>query len=237
MDKKISQGVTPIEELEPQTDLTVTDVMKVEEYTQKGMPGLASLTEAQLTRVMDLYLSGKTYTQISSVLNIKRVTVMYLSHKFDWFAVRRDFMREMDGSIKARLMEEKIRNQDFLLSLTQFFQEKIGKQVNKYLKTGNEEDSNLSMKDLEKFFKAVELLNKFETSPRKPGDSAAVGLNVGDGVNIKKISENEVEITPKAQVAASMLKRLADSRRGIPVNQEAEVIQTSERENKTDETK
>lgn len=232
MDSK--HNLVPIEELELTTDLTLVDIAKVNDFKEAGMPGLAALGEAQVTRIMDLYLSGKTYTQISSALNVKRVLVMYIAQRFDWFVVRRDFFNEMESSIKQRLLEEKIRNQDFLLQLTHFYQSKLGKQVNKFLKTGNEADAEIDPKVVAQYFKAVEILNKFDSAP-KAAAASAIGLNLGDGMSIKKISETEVEITPRAQVQKEMLKRFADSRRNLQTNPSEEAKALAEKEEKTED--
>lgn len=198
------------------SDLNDNDYAKIQEYVDAGLPNIAKVDEVLLTRVMDLYLSGKTYHQISQITKTQKVVIMYLSHKFNWYDLRKDYLLDLEATIRGRLIEAKVVNQDFLLQLTHMWQKKIGNKIAKYLATDNEQFANeIDLKEVDKYLKTVEILHRLDAQPRAPGQSnPAVGFNLGEnGVTITKTGENEVEITPKNKAIGEALKSFADSRR------------------------
>ena len=61
--------------------------------------------------------------------------------------------------------------------------------------------------------KSVDLLDKISTEKIPTNSRPTVGLNLGDGVTVQKIGENEVSITPKQKTHQEMLKEFADLKR------------------------
>jgi hypothetical protein len=211
-EKKI-QILNPSEGHEdPLSDFTPKDITLIEKFQNDGLPGIAGIDETKLTQMMDLYLSGKTYVQISSAMRIAKPVIMYLSKKFQWYVARREYLVDVEKSLSSRLIESKIESQDFLLTLSQGWQEYMGKKVKKYISSGDERFINeIDLKVLDKYLKTLEILHK--TGGSGEGKNPTVGLNLGGGVTVKKINDNEVEITPKEKKLGDMLKKLADERR------------------------
>lgn len=199
---------------EPQTDLTPKDLEVVNGYIAAGLPDVTRLDEIKLARVLDMYLSGRTYLQIAMTMQVPKQIVLYLSHKFNWFQVRQEYLVDLDANAKQRVMEAKLMNQDMLMQLQQMWRKKIGDKITKYLATGNEDFANsVDLKEVDKYLKSVEMLHRLG-SDRAPGQqNPTVGLNLGDGVTITKKGDNEVEITPKNKAIGDMLKQFADFRR------------------------
>jgi antitoxin component of MazEF toxin-antitoxin module len=54
--------------------------------------------------------------------------------------------------------------------------------------------------------KSVDLLDRISSEKIPTNSRPTVGLNLGDGVTVKKVGENEVTITPKQKTHADMLK-------------------------------
>ena len=166
--------------------------------------------------MLEMYLSGKTYRQIATTMSIKKEIVLYMSYKFNWFELRQDYLVDLESSMRGRVLEAKIVNQDFLLQLQAMWQKKIGSKISKYLATDNEEFANeIDLKEVDKYLKTVELLQKLASEGKNPADSTRpmVGVNAGDGVTIVKTGENSIEITPKSKAIGDALKMFADSRR------------------------
>lgn len=201
---------------DPTTDLTANDLVAIDMFVNDGTPGLSSIDEVKMTRIMDLYLSGKTYRQISTTLRVNKSLVLYLSNRFKWFTMRQEYLADLEQSIRGRLIEAKIVNQDFLLQLQHMWQKKIGNSINKYLATDNEDHVNaIDLKEVDKYLKTVEMLHRLTADPKEGGQKAPlVGLNMGDGVTITKSEDgSSVEITPKQKVVSDMLKQFADLKR------------------------
>src|SRR5271170_7549595 len=105
---KMSDTKTMILAPEPESDFTEIDMEKISAFREAGLPGLARVDDVILTRIMELYLSGKTYNQISKTLNLNKAIILYLSHKFDWFMVRKEYLIDLEKSIQGRIMEAKV---------------------------------------------------------------------------------------------------------------------------------
>lgn len=202
---------------QPENDFTQKDLAVIQAYQEAGLPGIATVDETKLTRILEMYLAGKTYRQIARTMQVEKQLVMYLSYKFGWFVVRKEYLDDLEENIRARVLAAKVTNQDFLLQLQQMWQKKIGSNINKYLATDNVDFANaIDLKEVDKYLKTVEMLHKLSgEKPANAGDNnrPMVGLNAGDGVTITKTGDNSVEITPKAKVIKDQLKELADFRR------------------------
>jgi hypothetical protein len=70
-----------------ESDITPKELIKVQEFKEAGMPGLTKVAqnEVAMTKTLDLYMSGKTYGEIATIVGIKKDIVLYLAHKFDWY--------------------------------------------------------------------------------------------------------------------------------------------------------
>jgi antitoxin component of MazEF toxin-antitoxin module len=209
------RGITVLDNSK-ETDITPKELVKIAEFKEAGMPGLASIAQNQvvLTKALDLYMSGKTYVEISKIAGIKKEIVLYLAHKFDWYGAKMEQLTILDANIKDRILQANLVNKDFVLQIQQFFLKKIGSKITRYLATGDDEIANkIDGKDLDRYQKYVELLDKLTTEKPSTLRQPTVGLNLGEGVSVKKVGENEVVITPKNKTVSEMLKELADLKR------------------------
>jgi hypothetical protein len=210
--------------VEPVTDLSKEDMDKVQAYAEEGMPGLAALGESSMHKIMDLYLSGKSYRQISSAVRVSKTMIMFLSNKFNWYMMRREYLHELEMAERQRLIESKIESKDFLLQLTHMWQRRIGGKIAKYLQTDDERFANeIDLKEVDRYLKTIDIIHKlsYEGKESKP----TVGLNLGDGVTIKKTGNNQVEITPRQKTIGDALKQFADMRREEEKKKRQDVIE------------
>lgn len=197
------------------TDLTASEVNKVQIYKQNGLPGISEVTDAMMHRMLDLYLTGSTYSQISQMLNIKKTTILYLAHVGQWYLTKQEYINEAQEKIKSRVIDAKVRNQEFMLLLVQAWQKKIGGQLVKYLATNDSEHmDDIDLKEVAQLMKAIDMVNELDnTGKDSKGKTPAVGLNVGNGVVVEKTGENTISITPKETSIGDMLEQYANDRR------------------------
>jgi antitoxin component of MazEF toxin-antitoxin module len=197
-----------------ETDITPQEIEIVNKFKDEGLPGIAQVTTIQITKALDLYLSGKTYFEISKTLNIKKESILYLASKFDWYSTKIEQLKIIDANMKERILHAKLINSDFLLQMQQFFQTKIGRKMTRYMATGDEDIADeLKTKDIEYYFRAVDLLDKL-TEPKNNNKKAAIGFNLGDQeVSVRKVGENEVVISPKQKTTGEMLAEIANMKR------------------------
>lgn len=205
---------------EPTTDLSELDQKRIKTFVDQGMPGLHVVKEEQVGRMFELYLAGKPYTQISRITKVDKTVIQYMSQRFNWFAARREYQHEVEASIRNRVVQDKVDNQDFMLKLTHFYKKKLGKRIDSYLATDDESHADsIDHKDIVQAIKAIETLEKLTTdAPVSKPAAPAVGLNLGDGVTVSKNEDGTVDITPKQKTVGEMLKQFADAQREAEKN-------------------
>lgn len=211
----MSDKLPTISAQEPVTDFTDQDIDQINKYIEEGLPNISTVDESKLSKVLDLYLSGRSYKQCSNISGVNKQIILYLSHKFKWFDLRKSYLEDLGQSVMCRMAEAKIVNQDFLLQLINLWQKKIGNKINKYLVTNDEQYAKeIDLKEVDKYLKTLEILFRISgernDSPQKP---SPIGLNLGDGVTIERKGDNTVEITPKQKAVGEALKQFADMRR------------------------
>ena len=197
------------------TDITPIELEKIEKFKKDGLPGITVLNDIKMSKAIDLYLSGKTYTEVAKTIGVERELVLYMGQKFNWYATKMEHLQILDKTLKERILHAKLVNQDFVLQIQQFFLHKIGQKMTRFIATNDYDVANeIDGKDLDRYYKAVELIDKL-TSDRAPSKdrAPAVGLNLGDGVTVTKTGENEVTITPKERTSGEMLNYLANLKR------------------------
>ena len=191
----------------PIADFTVKDLETIQKFRDDGMLGLHTLKENDCERAMALYLDGKSYRQIASVIEIKKEVILFLSHKFKWFEMRKEYLEELQATMKDKIMEAKLSDQEFLMHLSLAYKKKISKNINKYLKTDESQFSDkFDSKDVSTWLKISDMLHSISSENiGKPSDKSLVGLNgLGEGVTITKTGTNSVEITPKSPFSTKL---------------------------------
>jgi antitoxin component of MazEF toxin-antitoxin module len=217
------------------TDITAKEFQALEKYKEAGLPSITSISDVGLTKALEMYMSGKTYHEIAKIIGTKKEIILYYAQKFNWYQTKMEHMEILDANLKERILQANLTNQNFMLQIQQFYLQKIGHKMNKYFATGDDElAAQVYTKDVEMYYKAVDLMNKLTTEKPAPGARGpAVGLNLGDGVSIQKIGENEVVITPKNKTTAEMLAELANLKRAEEKNPKKDTYDILVEESKT----
>jgi hypothetical protein len=201
----------------PYADFTIKDLETIEKFKEDGMLGLHTLKDTDVERMMALYIDGQTYRQIANMTQKGKPVVLYLANKFKWFEMRKEYLDELQATLREKVIEAKLQDQEFLLRLSLAYKKKIRKNIDKYLTTDNEEFyDKIDNKDLATLMKVIELTQRLnnENIGNPNNDKSLVGLNgLGEGVTITRTGGNSVEITPKASAFKSKLKEFADSKR------------------------
>jgi hypothetical protein len=197
------------------TDLTESELVKVQHYKEEGLPGISVVTDEQLAKMLELYITGSTYTQISKTLNVKKVIIQYFAHTTGWYETKKEYLNEIQEKIKTRVIDAKLRNKEFMLTLVQAWQKKIGSQLLRYLATDNNQHmEDIDLKEVAQLMKAIEMVNDLDdTGKDSKGKTPAVGLNLGNGVVVERSSDNKLTITPKESSIGDLLQEYADNQR------------------------
>lgn len=201
----------------PYADFTFKDLEAVDKFKENGMVGLHTLKDTDCERCMALYLDGKSYRQIAQVTKINKTVILFLAAKFKWYELRKEYLDELQATLKDKVMEAKLQDGEFLMHLSLAYRKKIGKNVNDYLRTDNAEFADrIDSRDITAYMKIIELIHRLNNENiGNPSDKSLVGLNgLGEGVTITKTGNNSVEITPKSPFS-NKLKDFAEYKRNL----------------------
>lgn len=206
--------MVPKKESEIEHDFSDSDLKIIAKYVEEGLPGIAAIDEPKMFKILDLYLSGKTYRQITMIAKVPKAPVLFLSQKYNWFSMKQDYQLELEKGMHERIISAKISSQDFLINLTQMWEKKISSKISMYLSSDNELfTEQIDLKEIDKYLKTIEVLHKLSGGIPSGDKGPAVGLNLGSGVTISKTNDGAVEITPHAQKQSDVLKKYAEFRR------------------------
>lgn len=198
------------------TDMTPSQINKVKEFIANGLPGIADIKDSALSQMLDLYLNGSSYSQISNTLKIKQVYVLYFAYTANWEQLRQEYVVELQEGLKSRIVNSKLKNKEFILLLTQVYQKKLGAKLIKFLSSENDADlTEVQGKEVLMLMKMMEMVDSLDNEGKAKDGKAAVGLNLGaNGVLVEKTGDNQLSITPKPDpTVGNLLKQLADERR------------------------
>jgi len=200
----------------PTTPFTLREQEEVNNYREAGLPDIIDVTDEKLMSAYDMFLDGIRFLEIAKSLKIKKVQVMYLVDKYKWHDRRMEFLDETELHIKNRVVEEKLRSQTFLMKTMHAFRRRMNKKVDLYLTTGDEKiGDTIDFKEMSLYVKMAETVAELDVKgiAKDPNGNPLIGINAGDGVNIRKQEDGSLEITPRQKTHAQMLADLANMKR------------------------
>jgi hypothetical protein len=206
-----------VTDVSKRTEFTEKDLEDLEQYKAEGAPGIHAIPHEVLTKCMELYLEGRSFREISVTLLLKRIQIMYLAQRFNWWDIRQNYIEELQNQIAQRVVDSKLSSQTFMLKLIHNWERRMSKKIDEYQRTNVEPEGGVvDFKEVDKYLKTVEVLHKItaENTGRLNVPASPIGLNVGDGITIEK-NGNQLNISPKTKErsVAEMLKAIADAKR------------------------
>lgn len=196
-----------------ENDFTPEEGETVNNFVKSGCPGLAVLAadEYKINQMFSLYMAGKTYTQISTSLGVKKRLVLYMAAKMKWYEKRMSYINDIQNAMTQKISHTRVQSINFIADLINFHHKLYGEKIQEYMATGDEDKiANLDLKSLGQYFKSIEMLEKvvnpgnIRTPPVKGGTT--VNVNAPDGATVRALDENTVEVTPSS--SADILKAL-----------------------------
>jgi len=194
-------------------DFTNEEAERVNVYVQNGCIGLHDLVkdEAKVNSMFSLYMSGKTYAEISRITRTKKDIVLYMSAKMRWYKKRMEYLNEIQNKMTNKISETRVESLNFITNLINFHHKYYGDKIDKYLRTNDDsvvEDIDLKM--LNHYFKSIEALEKVvnPANVKKGGSNTTININATDGAKVEQLDDNTVEITPGT--TGDLLKKLSE---------------------------
>jgi len=195
---------------------TLKELDEIQKYKEAGLPDIIDVTDQKLMSAFNMRLDGMRFLEIARILGLKKVQIMYLADKYSWHERRLEFLDGFEMHMKEQILEQKIRSQGFILKAMHVMSRRMGKKFDTYLATGDEAIGNsIDMEEMALFLKMTKTISELDAAgiARDPEQRSLIGINPGDGITIKKLSDNTMEITPRQKSHAEMLADLAKSKR------------------------
>jgi hypothetical protein len=199
-------------------DFTDGEVERINTYVSNGCVGLEGLVkdEHKVNNLFALYMSGKTYTEISKISRVKKDMVLYMAAKMKWYEKRMEYLDDIQNNITKKLTETRMESMNFISSLISMHHKYYGDAINQYLRTGDRDIiDGLDLKQLTQYFKSIEMLEKVlnpSNVNRGGGSNTTVNINTPGG-KVEQVDEKTIEITPgNAGDALRALAKLKDEK-------------------------
>lgn len=205
-------------------DLSKEDRAFLENYIKNGCPGLTTVNEVKTFQWFELYMSGKTYEEITKITGDRKDLIIYISHKTKWHEEKMKYYRDLTENTTSKLKDARYKSLDTVSTAVIALGKYFGDKFNNYLKTKDENlISNLDTKMLGQYYKSMELLDKITSQynpidvPSKPNhqNQPTININVGQGSDWAEIvaTEDKVEINDKN--AGEIIKILAKYKKSL----------------------
>lgn len=200
------------------SDFTEEEKQALEDYRKNGCPGLTKLTDSQAFQWFELYMSGKTYSEIAQITRTKRDLILYVSAKAKWHEHRMRYYGDMANNILQKYEQTRLESVNTVATGISALNKFFGKKFNKYIQTGDESHiEDMDTKLLGQYYKAIESLNKMvgaslDNDPDNP-KGPLVNINMTGG-KVTQTDENTLEIETEKQ-ASDILSILAKKKKKI----------------------
>jgi hypothetical protein len=200
-----------------ESDFSESEIQSLKNFVSKGCPGISKVDEVKIFQWFELYMSGKTYDEISTINGDKKDLILYISDKQKWFSKKISYYNDLTSHAQEKIAIAKITAISSITSgitaMSKFHEEIF----NKYLKTNDASVlEQLDPKMFAAFMKILESLGKIDStgqSPEKGGQHTSVNINFNNMESKKPdliISDAEVV---KKEDGPSMVQRLAQYKR------------------------
>jgi hypothetical protein len=195
-------------------DMTFEEKDLLREYKKNGCPGLVKITAEKVQEWFNLYMGGKTYTEISKITKTKKDLILYISQKSNWHSKRIDKYSDIAENILEKTKSTALDSADTVSTMILAWNRYYNKRLNKYLKTNDDSImEDLDVKKLAEYRKTIDSLEKFVSGfkgkdkvPSPPTERSSVNININTPSEIVE-GENCLDIS-KSKNNSDIIKTL-----------------------------
>jgi hypothetical protein len=196
-------------------DLSKSERDMLRSFKDNGMPGLAKITEEQIVKMREMYMSGASYSSISTSFRIKKAIVLFLSDKGKWLDERAERAQENIKVIREIVPYIQNDNVVFLAEISEFFKQYYRKKIEEYNRSGDDRIvQTTSLNALEKYLKCFKLLQEaVEGKGGGEGKNPMVHLHLGENSNVVVSDTGKNENPKENEKLSEALRILAELRK------------------------
>jgi hypothetical protein len=196
-------------------DLSKSERDMLRSFKDNGMPGLAKITEEQIVKMREMYMSGASYSSISTSFRVKKAIVLFLSDKGKWLDERAERAQENIKVIREIVPYIQNDNVVFLAEISEFFKQYYRKKIEEYNRSGDDRIvQTTSLNALEKYLKCFKLLQEaVEGKGGGEGKNPMVHLHLGENSNVVVSDTGKNENPKENEKLSEALRILAELRK------------------------
>ncbi len=209
-DKKDAVPLEP--QFSPTGDFTNWDLTVLGRFKDQGLPNVSRVTSDQLSEMVNLYMNGETYNNISMRLNIKKAVVLYYAEKQDWFGQKQRYLQDLATNLGHKVASAKLEGVDHLVNTFHFFKDYYDNKFSNFSRTKDDRVAeSVNTKFMPHMFKAIEMLQKIGAPDAN--QVAQVNINLTGSATVKS-DGNKVDISSNEQPSVEeVLAHLAKMKR------------------------
>lgn len=201
-------------------DLNEEEKLSLQDYIQNGCPGLTKIDDTQVFKWFELYMAGKTYSEIAVITKAKKDLIVYVAYKSKWLEKRTDYFSAITQSMTTKITNIRTESINTVATIVSSLNKYFGKKFDSYLATNDDSIiENIDSKVLEKYYKSLEILEKVinPTSKDSSPKTSPVNINISSGASVNQSSDSSLDISMKDE-PSDLLRRLAEQKKKQELN-------------------
>jgi hypothetical protein len=200
-------------------DLSVEETASLANYIENGCPGLTKIEDAQVFKWFELYMAGKTYSEIAVITKSKKDLIVYISYKSKWLEKRTEYFSSIAQSMTTKITNIRTESINTVATIVSSMNKYFGKKFDSYLSTNDDTIiENIDSKLLEKYYKSLEILEKvINPTAKDPAKPSPVNINISSGASFQQSSDSSLDISMDEK-PSDLMKRLVQDKKDKELN-------------------
>ncbi len=194
-------------------DFSSTEVISLKDYKRNGLPGIQRYKEEDYFQWFNLYMSGKTYSEISKLTNTKKDIILFVSDKTRWHEKRMQYYADLSDNMILKCQASKLETLNTVTTMVSALNQYFGSKFDKFLKTKDATIiEGLDTKLLAQYYKATESVNKIigGAVDNDNDGQPMVNITVPSGSKIVHTDKNTIDIEPDDETEKAVGEILAN---------------------------
>lgn len=198
-------------------DMSLEEQEQLNMFLNNGCPGLSKMRDSDIFQWFELYMAGRSYSEIAVATKKKKEYILFMAYKQNWLDKKMNHFDDLLSGMEEKLQQTKLESINTISTIVNALGKFYGDQFLKYLTTKDPSVINsIDTKMLSQYYKSVEALDKLMgRAASNDGDGEGrgplVNFNLGAGATVSQIDDKTVEVTDNT--AGDLLKLLASMKK------------------------
>jgi len=156
-----------------------------------------------------LFMSGKTYFEITNLGGAKYGVLLYVAYKSEWGTKKMEHYGDLVQNMSSKVKKVKLDSVNTIATMVTALGKFYGKKFDRYLTTGNHDIiSGLDTKLLAQYYKSIDSLDKIVASTTgTPAQPSAAPIKIEESSD-----ENVIDVGQEEMSVGSILSILAEAK-------------------------